>query len=286
MNSPSMVSVRDLHFAYRRKPVFTGLSLDLQPGRIYGLLGRNGTGKSTLLRSIAGFLFPGKGRIEALGFEPCKRRPAFLEKVFLVPEDFYLPPMHIGEWVRYNARFYPSFNRVQFDRVLDDFDIPEDAILDEMSYGQQKKTLISFALAINAPLLLMDEPTNGLDILSKSQFRKVIAGAVDENRCILISTHQVRDLDNLIDRVMLIEEGKILFDQDLETISSKLTFKISFDPEETARALYSESSLKGSALILANSDGEDSRPDLEMLYKAVVLEGDKINAVFQINKTK
>jgi ABC-2 type transport system ATP-binding protein len=127
----------------------------------------------------------------------------------------------------------------------------------------------------------MDEPTNGLDILSKSQFRKVIAGAVDENKCIVISTHQVRDLDNLIDRVMLIDGGKILFDQDLETISRKLTFKLSFDAEEAALALYSESSLKGNALILANTDGEDSRPDLEMLYKAVVLEGEKINAVFR-----
>jgi ABC-2 type transport system ATP-binding protein len=179
------------------------------------------------------------------------------------------------------ARFYPSFNREQFDRILRDFDIPVDGRLDEMSYGQQKKTLISFALAINAPLLLMDEPTNGLDILSKSQFRKVIAGTVDETKCIVISTHQVRDLDNLIDRVMLIEEGKILFDQDLETISRRLTFKISLDAEEMAGALYSEPSLKGNALILANSDGEDSRPDLEMLYKAVVLEGEKINKAFR-----
>jgi ABC-2 type transport system ATP-binding protein len=281
MDSPSMVSIRDLHFAYRRKPVFTGLSLDLKPGHIYGLLGRNGTGKSTLLRNIAGFLFPRKGSIEALGFNPGKRSPLFLEKVFLVPEDFYLPTMRIGQWVHYNARLYPSFNNEQFDRTLRDFDIPVDANLDEMSYGQQKKTLISFALAINAPLLLMDEPTNGLDILSKSQFRKVIAGAVDENKCIVISTHQVRDLDNLIDRVLLIDEGRILFDQDLETISRKLTFKFSFDAEETAGALYSESSLKGNTLILANTDGEDSRPDLEMLYKAVVLRGEKINAVFR-----
>src|SRR5882757_9092293 len=219
MDSPSMVSIRDLHFAYRRKPVFTGLSLDLKPGRIYGLLGRNGTGKSTLLRNIAGFLFPAKGRIGVLGFEPGKRHPDFLQKVFLVPEDFYLPSMRIDRWVRYHSGFYSSFNREQFDRHIRDFDMPSDAVLDEMSYGQQKKTLISFALAIGAPLLLMDEPTNGLDILSKSQFRKVIAGAVDENKCIVISTHQVRDLDNLIDRILFIEEGKILFDQDLETIS-------------------------------------------------------------------
>jgi ABC-2 type transport system ATP-binding protein len=276
-----MVTIQDFYFSYRRKPVFTGLNLDLRPGYIYGLLGKNGTGKSTLLRNIAGLLFPQRGRIEVLGYTPASRQPAFLQKVFLLPEDLYLPAISVDEWIRYNASFYPSFSREQFDRYIADFEVPVGGRLDEMSYGQQKKALISWALAINAPLLLMDEPTNGLDILSKSQFRKVIAGALEAGRCILISTHQVKDLENLIDRVMVIDEGKILFDQDLETISRKLDFKLSFDPAETAQALYSESSLKGNALILPNTEGEDSRPDLEMLYKAIVLEGEKLNAVFK-----
>jgi ABC-2 type transport system ATP-binding protein len=275
-----MVSIRDLHFSYRRKPVFTGLSLDLQAGHIYGLLGANGTGKSTLLRNIAGLLFPQQGSIAAMGFEPGKRLPAFLQNLFLVPEEFRLPAVAIGQWVRYSAVFYPSFSREQFDRYIADFAIPPEARLDEMSYGQQKKALISFALASNAPLLLMDEPTNGLDIMSKSQFRKVIAGAVDDQKCIVISTHQVKDLENLIDRVTIIDEGRILFDQTMDAISRKLNFLLSFDPEETADALYSETSLKGSALILANKGEEDSRPDLEMLYKAVMMQGDRIKAVF------
>jgi ABC-2 type transport system ATP-binding protein len=275
-----MVSIRDLHFSYRRTPVFTGLSLDLQPGHIYGLLGKNGTGKSTLLRNIAGLLFPQQGSIGAMGFEPGRRLPAFLEKIFLVPEEFRLPAIPMEQWVRHSGVFYRSFDRQQFDRYIGDFDIPAGSRLDEISYGQQKKTLISFALAANTPLLLMDEPTNGLDILSKSQFRKVIAGAVDENKCIIISTHQVKDLENLIDRVTIIDEGKILFDQTMDTIARKLNFKLSFDPEEAAHALYSETSLKGNALILANTEGSDSRPDLEMLYKAVVLQGGKLNAVF------
>lgn len=276
-----MVSIRDLHFSYRRKPVFTGLSLDLQPGHIYGLLGRNGTGKSTLLRTIAGLLFPQEGHIRAMGFEPGRRLPDFLQKIFLVPEEFRLPAVTLDQWVRHRAVFYPLFGRNRFNRHILDFGIAPEARLDEMSYGQQKKALISFALATNTPLLLMDEPTNGLDIMSKSQFRKVIAGAVDENKCIIISTHQVKDLENLIDRVMIIDEGKILFDQTMDAISQKLNFSLSFDPEETAHALYAETSLKGSALILANTDGEDSRPDLEMLYKAVMLRGEELNAVFR-----
>lgn len=276
-----MVSIRDIKFAYRRKPVFKGLNLDLQPGHIYGLLGRNGTGKSTLLRNMAGFLFPQSGHIDVLGFEPRKRQPSFLQQVFLLPEEFRLPPISTTQWIRHTACFYPNFSQEQFQRYITGFDIPMEGSMQEMSYGQQKKLLISFALAINAPLLLMDEPTNGLDIISKSQFRKVIAGALDEQKCILISTHQVKDLENLIDKVLVIEDGRILFDQDLENISRKLTFSLSSNPEDIARALYSESSLKGNALVLPNEDGEDSRPDLEMLYKAIVLESEKVNKVFK-----
>ncbi len=276
-----MVSIVGLHFTYRRKPVFSGLTLELKPGNIYGLLGSNGTGKSTLLRNIAGFLFPQKGSIDVLGFTPGKRQPAFLAKTFLVPEEFYLPPVRIDEWIKYSAPFYPQFSREQFDRMLAEFEIPQDNSLHEMSYGQRKKALIAFSLATNTSLLLMDEPTNGLDIRSKSQFRKIIAGSLDENKCILISTHQVKDLENLIDRVTIIDNGKILFDQTMESISRKLSFRLSFDPEEATHALYKETSLKGDALILVNDDGEDSRPDLEMLYKAVTMEGERINAVFQ-----
>jgi len=279
-----MVTIRDLHFAYRRKPVFTGLSLDLEPGYIYGLLGRNGTGKSTLLRSIAGFLFPQRGEIGVMGYRPEKRRPAFLQEVFLVPEDFYLPSMPLMKWVYTHAAFYPKFNHGKFRQVAHDFEIPASARLDEMSYGQQKKVLISFALATNASLLLMDEPTNGLDIVSKSQFRKMIAGSLDYTRCIVISTHQVKDLENLIDRVMVIDEGKILFDQAMDAISEKLVFRLSFDPEEAARALYSEPSFRGNALILPNTEGEDSQPDLEMLYKAVMLVGAPLNLLFKKRK--
>ncbi|HXB94197.1 MAG TPA: ATP-binding cassette domain-containing protein [Puia sp.] len=276
-----MVTIQNLHFAYRRRKIFNGLSLELKPGTIYGLLGRNGTGKSTLLRNIGGFLFPQQGSIDAFGFAPEKRQPPFLEKVVLLPEDFQLPPIGLQRWIKHMAPFYSLFDKRQFERYIGEFDVRPDATLNEMSYGQQKKVLISWALATNAPLLLLDEPTNGLDIVSKSQFRKVIAGAIDENRSILISTHQVKDLEQLIDRIMIIDEGRIIFDQDLESIASKLLFKFSFDPEEAARALYRESSLKGNALILRNTDREDSRPDLEMLYKAISLDPKTINSIFR-----
>jgi ABC-2 type transport system ATP-binding protein len=275
-----MVTIQNLHFSYRRRPVFTGVDLELQPGRIYGLFGRNGTGKSTLLRNIAGFLFPQKGTVNAFGFTPGKRQPAFLEKYFHVPEDFQLPEITLALWIEYLSPFYSNFNPQQFEHYTREFAIPAFGNLRELSYGQQKKVLISLALATNVPLLLMDEPTNGLDIHSKSQFRKVIAGAIDDSKCILISTHQVKDLENLIDHVTILEEGKILFNQSMNRIAETLLFKLSFDREEPQHALYSESGLKGQALLLPNFAGEDSRPDLEILYKAVLTNGKNINALF------
>lgn len=276
-----MISVQNLHFSYKRKKVFNGLNLQLQPGYIYGLLGKNGTGKSTLLRNISGLLFPDEGKITLNGEVPGKRSPSFLQELFIVAEEFYLPNITTDKLVKYNAPFYPKFNADQFNRYLKEFEIPTENVIQQMSYGQKKKVLISFGLACNTSVLLMDEPTNGLDIMSKSQFRKVIAGALDELKCIVISTHQVKDLENLIDRITIIDEGQILFDQTIESISRNLNFKISFDAGEVQEALYSEASLKGNAIISNNTTGEESRLDLEMLYKAIITNGHKIHSAFQ-----
>ncbi len=275
-----MIDISNLHFGYKKKKVFNGLSLSLQAGHIYGLLGKNGTGKSTLLKNIAGFLFPDRGTITVMGFVPGKRQPAFLQEVFMVPEEFYLPDVSVKKYVKLNAGFYPNFSQEQFDHYLKEFDIPRENTLQGMSYGQKKKVLICFGLACNTSLLLMDEPTNGLDIISKSKFRKVIAGAVTDDKCIIISTHQVKDLESLIDRITIIDEGNILFDQTIDSINRDIQFKISFDHEEVRNALYHEASLQGNAVVCANLDGENSKPDLELLYKAVITNGEAVRSVF------
>lgn len=275
-----MISVNNLSFSYRKKKVFDGLSLQLKPGYIYGLLGKNGTGKSTLLRNIAGMLFPRQGTIEVLGFTPGDRKPAFLQEVFMVPEEFFMPDIPLNDLVKHHAPFYPRFSNEQFHRYITEFAIPLDSTLQNMSYGQKKKVLVSFGLATNASLLLMDEPTNGMDIMSKSQFRKVMAGALDEKKCVIISTHQVKDLENLIDRITIIDEGKILFDETIEQISRKLSFRVSFDSDEVRTSIYHESSLRGNAIITRNYEGEESKIDLELLYKAIVTNRAQIQSVF------
>jgi len=244
------------------------------------LIGKNGTGKSTLLHTIAGLLFPAQGRIEVSGFLPQERKPSFLQEVFMVPEEFHLPDVNLERLVKYQSPFYPRFNYEQFKKYVAEFEVPWDSTLQQMSYGQKKKALISFGLACNTSLLLMDEPTNGLDIMSKSQFRKVMAGSLDESKCVIISTHQVKDLENLIDRVTIIDEGNILFDQTTDAIANKLSFRVSFDSTEVKSAIYSEASLRGNAIVVPNTDGEEGKLDLELLYKAIVTNRQGVQSVF------
>lgn len=276
-----MISIQNLSFSYKKKPVFKGLNLEFRAGHVYGLLGKNGTGKSSLLRNIAGLLFPQQGHITVNSYIPSERLPVFLEDVFMIPEEFYLPDIPVQDLIKSHAAFYPRFNADKFRDYISIFEIPVDGTLQNMSYGQKKKVLISFALATNAKVLLMDEPTNGLDIISKSQFRKLLAQALDEHRCIIISTHEVKDLENLIDRITIIDEGKILFDENIEDISKKLSFRFAYDQEDIATAFYSESSLTGKVVVAANTDGEESKLDLELLYKAIVTNGAQITKLFQ-----
>lgn len=276
-----MISIQNLSFAYKKKHVFDGLNLKFKAGHVYGLLGKNGTGKSSLLLNIAGLLFPKKGSITINGFTPSNRLPVFLAEVFMVPEEFYLPDITIPDLIKHYAPFYPGFSAEKFRNYISVFEVPADSTLQNMSYGQKKKLLISFAIATNAKVLLMDEPTNGLDIISKSQFRKILAEALDEERCIILATHQVKDLEHLIDRVTIIDEGKILFDQNVEEITKKLSFRFAFGEADIKSAIYKESSFSGSVIVAPNTDGEEGKLDLELLYKAIITNGDKITKLFQ-----
>jgi ABC-2 type transport system ATP-binding protein len=276
-----MISIQNLSFSYRKnKPLFENLNLQLEAGHIYGLLGKNGAGKSSLLKQIAGLLFPQSGHCKVLGFEARYRQPAFLQNLFMVPEEFYLPPVSIKSYLNTYAPFYPLFDKQAFYTYLKEFEIPMDQRLTEMSYGQKKKVLISFALASNTKALILDEPTNGLDIPSKSQFRKVIAAAVSDEKCIMISTHQVRDLDNLIDSIVIIDNHKIIFRQDVETVTDRLLFSNVTNIAEAGNVLFSDSSIRGHAVITQNEGAQHSRIDMELLFNAVLDKPERITQIF------
>lgn len=278
-----MIHIDSLQFAYRKRNVFNDLDLHFQPGCIYGLLGKNGTGKSTLLRNIHGLVFPDQGKVSVAGHQPQKRQPDFLQDIFLIAEEFYLPNVSINTYVLTNAPFYPKFDWDQFENYLKVFEIPLENKLQQMSYGQKKKVYIAFGLACNTKVILMDEPSNGLDIMSKSQFRKVLAGAVNDQKCMIISTHQVRDLEALIDHIVLIDEGKILFNRSLEQIQQSLSFNFSFDGALPQGSLYHEPALTGYAYIQEGNPDGSGKIDLELLYKAVMQNGAGIKKAFEKN---
>ena len=266
-----MIEIKNLHFQYQKKqPLFDDFSLDIQPGSIIGLLGKNGAGKSTLLNLIAGLMMPQKGELLVNGFKSFQRVPNFLADLSMVPEDFSLPPITIDWYVRAVSPLYPSFDHVKLDKILEEFDLERNSRLNQMSHGQRKKFIIAFTLASNCKLIVLDEPTNGLDIPSKSQFRKILVGSVTEEQLVIISTHQVKDIDTILDKVLVIDEGKLLFEKTMMEINQKWFFDTVTSLKGISDVLYQESATMDYKIIQPVTDGRESPVDMELLFNAII----------------
>ena len=272
-----MIEVKNISYSYpislwRKKQsprVFNKFFLTLEEGKIYGLLGKNGVGKSTLLYLLAGLNFWKKGSIYIDGEDIEKREPSTLGKIFIVTEEFELPNMSLKKYVKLNRPFYPDFSDEILEKCLNDFEIGDISDLGALSMGTKKKVYMSFALATNAKYLLMDEPTNGLDIESKSLFRKVIAQNMTDDRTMIISTHQVHDVENIIDHVLILGEKKILLNKSIAELSDEYVFELR-DPDEMGNVIYSENSLQGTSVIARRTPrGTETPINLELLYNAV-----------------
>ena len=232
-----MIEVSNISFKYagQKDQVFDDFSLTLKQDNIYGLLGKNGTGKSTLLYLISGLLRPAKGSVCFDGVETRKRLPETLQEIFIVPEEFDLPTMSLEEYVKINEPFYPRFSREVLEACLKE----------------------------------MDEPTNGLDIPSKSQFRKVVAQYMSDDRTLIISTHQVHDVESLLDHILILSPQKLLLDATVADIQEKYTFEYR-TPNEMDDVLYAEPSLQGNAVIAPRkADSPETQVNLELLFNAV-----------------
>lgn len=271
-----MINIQNLSFRYSvaSNYVFSDFSLHIGDGNIIGLLGKNGTGKSTLLYLISGLLHPTKGEVCIDGIPSNARRPEMLSEVFIVPEEFDLPSISLEAYIDINLPFYPRLDRELLYSNLQAFELPTDLNLGQLSMGQKKKVYMSFALAAGTRLLLMDEPTNGLDIPSKMQFRKVVTDSMRPDRTIIISTHQVHDVEMLISHVIMLDGQQLLVNESTEVIQRLIAIEHRPYGTDLSDAFYAEPTVGGHAVV-APSKGQPVQNDiplnLELLFNALLL---------------
>lgn len=273
-----MIEVKNLSFSYGSNSVLENISLKLEEGRIYGLLGENGVGKTTLLTLLCGLKKPDQGTILVNGADPYKRLPSSLCTQYYLPDEVMAYSLTAENFAKFSGKFWPDFDMDKFVTIMKEFETDITKKMNKMSAGQLKKTYISFALACNPKQLFMDEPTNGLDIPSKAQFRKAITLYTPEDSTIVISTHQVRDLENIIDPVIILDRRDVLVNASIEEISQKLYFDYgsTLHPE----ALYSEQLPGGFIQVLMNTTGEESKVNIEALFNAVYKHKELVKNLF------
>ena len=278
-----MIQLQNIQFGYvLRKNIFNDVTLTMEPGHIYGLLGKNGAGKTTLLKIMSGLRFPTQGEVTILGKNASLREAEVLQDLYFLQEEMYVPHLTIENFEKAFAPFYPNFNHEQFIKSLHEFEMDGlNQYMDKFSHGQKKKALIAFALATNTKILIMDEPTNGLDIPSKSTFRKLMAAAADETRLVIISTHQVRDLHSLIDMVSILDRGRMVLNASTDEIIEKLLFDVNDMKSADGQVFYTEETAHGKYQVKENVNHVDSNLDLELLFNAAMANRQAIINLFQ-----
>ena len=280
-----MLSINNISFSYNKKSgdLFRDFSLELNAGNVYGLLGKNGAGKSTLIYLMTGMLTPQSGEVLMDGENMRRRLPKTMSDIFLIPEEFDLPRLTMKQYVSINAPFYPRFSMEDMQRYLDIFEMGGDMSvkLHALSMGQKKKVFMAFAFATNTRVLIMDEPTNGLDIPSKSQFRKLVTSGMNDDKLMLISTHQVRDISDILDHVTIIDQSKVLLNTSFVDVMNKIAFRPLREGDQPIFVLQSPFGPMGA---VPATPGEETKVDLEMLFNATLQNPDAINQLFTASK--
>ncbi len=273
-----MIRINDLGFSYGEKPVLKHIGMNLEEGKIYGLLGENGVGKTTILTLLSGLKKPQVGSIDIDSHNPFDREPSFLTEQFYLSDDVNAANMKASAYASNYGKFWEMFDMAKFLEIMEVFENDPTQKMNRMSTGQLKKTHIAFALACNTKYLFMDEPTNGLDIPSKAQFRKAIMKYTREDSTLLISTHQVRDLENVIDPIIILDKQDVLLNASIEEITQKLYFE--YGSEKMDGALYSEMIPGGSIQVGLNTAGADSKVNIEALFNTVHQHKELIKGIF------
>lgn len=281
-----MITINNLDFSYKNVAVFKNISLEFKDGNVYGLLGENGVGKTTLLKIISGLQFPKNGTCTVDDFIPSERNPYFLQNIFYLPEEVITEDTTPEKFINKIGVFYPRYDYPYFLNLMKELEVDPSRKFNAMSYGQKKKSLLACALSLRTDYLLLDEPTNGLDIPSKALFRKVIlqhstdasTDAINRVPTIIISTHQVKDVENLIDPIVILDHDEVLLNATFEEISQRLYFE--YGAEKSDEALYSEMMPGGYINVLPNTYNMESKVNVEALFNAVRCNKKKIREIF------
>ena len=273
-----MIEIKDLAFSYGSNEVLKNINISLQEGKIYGLLGENGVGKTTLLTLLCGLKACKQGSIIIDGQNPYKRTPSLLSNIYYLSDEVAPMNMTAIQYAKNFGKFWTRFDLSIFSEIMGILETDLQQKMNKMSFGQLKKTYIAFALACQCKYLFMDEPTNGLDIPSKAQFRKAIMKYTSEDSTLLISTHQVRDLEDIIDPIIILETRDVLLNANLTDIATKLYFDYSGEP--CTDALYSEMTPAGSIQVRVNPDGRESKVNIEALFNTAHLHPETIKGLF------
>ena len=281
----ALLQMQGLRFGYGPRALFDGLQAQIDRPGVYGLFGHNGSGKSTLLKLLAGLLGPQAGQIRVLGQAPRQRRPQFLQQVYILPEEFHLPNLTPQQLQRTHGGFYPQFDAALFAHCLQALQVPGAQRFGGMSLGQKKKAALAFALAVRTPLLLLDEPTNGLDILGRSRFKELLMQPEQAGRTVLVSTHQAHDLEQVLQHIWFLGQGRLLLDASMAELGQRL--RLGLAPAGQALPpgpppIHQEAMGGHTVWLAARRPGEPAAPvPLELLYKAISLNEAGVLAALQ-----
>lgn len=270
-----MIELSGVSFGYQSdKNVLDNLNLRMEEGRFYGLLGMNGSGKTTLLKLIAGKLFAHGGEIYVDGRNLRERDVETLQKVFMLPADFIFPNMSLEQFLAIYSEFYPEFRKEVLNDCLVNFEIRRDIEhLDKLSLGEKHKVAFSIALSLGTKILLLDEAANGMDIPARKMFRKLLMKHVREDQIVVLSTHIVQDIENLLTDVIVLRKDAPVYAASLEEIASRYSFGIQSNEEGV---LYAEACAEGYHVVTHKQENMDTEVSLELLFNALIKGGGRI----------
>ena len=274
-----MIKINNLDFAYNNTQVFKNISLEFEKGNIYGLLGENGVGKTTLLKLICGLQKPQHGSVTVDDLTPSMRQPQFLQNVYFLPEEVITEDTTPEKFIQKIGVFYPRYDFALFNKLMGELEVDLSKKFNELSHGQKKKALLACAMSLQTDYLFLDEPTNGLDIPSKALFRKVISQYCSDATTVIISTHQVKDVENLIDPIIILDRDDVLLKASFAEITKKLYFE--YGPERLQNAYYTEMLPGGYINVMPNEDGLESNINIEALFNAVMKNKETIKNLMQ-----